>query len=338
MFTRRRMLASLLSAVPLALFGRNSAGRELPNDVTTASDCSKPVMTMGDVALHRVEELRIPNQIDQFTKDKGLISANRHWLEPYFLDSNGRFDLVFHSWIFEAEGRVVLIDPCTGNGRPHPVHYFDNLDIPYIERMAETGFRPAEVDFVVCTHLHHDHCGWNTLLRDGKWVPTFPKARYIVSQAEFDRWGPLRAHYSTDKMNEGVFERSVLPVAAAGQLDLISGSHHLTPAMVVEPAPGHTVGHQILHLISDGQHALFTGDCFHHPIQLVEPSIAFGASDDFEQTIATRRKIVEQAADLGALLIAAHVPAPYAVRVWRAGENMRFAAAFSSSPGYGKIQ
>jgi len=215
-------------------------------------------------------------------------------------------------------------------------HCIALIDIPFLDRLVETGFRPKDVDFVVCTHLHHDHCGWNTQLRDGQWVPTFPNARYVVRQAEFDRWGPLRTRYGSDKMNEGVFERSVLPVVEAGLVDLVSGSHRLTPGMVVEPAPGHTVGHQVLHLTSAGQHALFTGDCYHHPIQLVEPSIAFGGSDDMEQTIATRRQLVERAADLGALLIAAHVPFPHAVRVSRDGQNMRFAAAFGNPGNTGK--
>jgi glyoxylase-like metal-dependent hydrolase (beta-lactamase superfamily II) len=286
-----------------------------------------PVMTLGAVALHRVEELRIPNKIAYFTADAALLAANRHWLAPHFLDANDCFDLVFQSWVFEIDGRVVLVDPCTGNHRPHPVHYFNNLDVPFIDRLDETGFRSADIDFVVCTHLHHDHCGWNTQLRDGKWVPTFPNARYIMRQAEYDRWGPHRERYPRFDYNEGVFERSVQPVVEAGLADLVSGSHRLTPGLVAEPAPGHTPGHQMLHLVSSAQHALFTGDCFHHPLQLVEPSIPFGDSADMDQTIATRVRLVNLAADLGALLLAAHLPAPCAVRAWRDGNEMRFAAA-----------
>jgi glyoxylase-like metal-dependent hydrolase (beta-lactamase superfamily II) len=285
------------------------------------------LMTIGDVALKRVEELRIPNTIAYFTEDDELLAANRHWLAPHFLDQNDGFDLVFQSWIFEADGRVVVVDPCTGNGRPHPIHFFDQLDVPFIERMAETSYRPEDIDFVVCTHLHHDHCGWNTELRDGKWVPTFPNARYIMRRQEFDRWGPQRGRHRSVDYNEGVFERSVAPVMEAGLAELVSGSHALSPGMVVEPAPGHTLGHQMLHLTSAGKHALFTGDCFHHPIQLVEPSIPFGDSEDMEQTIATRLKLVELAIDLDAPLIAAHLPAPYAVRVWREDGETRFAAA-----------
>ena len=286
-----------------------------------------PVMTIGAVPLHRVEELRIPNKLSYFTSDENLVAAHRHWLAPHFLDRNDNFDLVFQSWIFEIDGRLVLVDPCTGNGRPHPVHFFNNLNVPFIERMQEAGFRPEDIDLVVCTHLHHDHCGWNTRLRDGKWVPTFPNARYVMQEVEYNRWGSERDRYPSVDYNEGVFERSVLPVVEAGLAEFVSGVHRLTPGLVLEPTFGHTLGHQMLHLVSGTQRALFTGDCFHHPIQLTRPSIVFGDSDDLDQAIATRVRLVRIAADLNALIIPAHLPAPYAVRVWRTSDDVHFAAA-----------
>lgn len=285
------------------------------------------VLTIGDVALQRVEELRIPNTIAHFTQDQALIEANRHWLAPHFLDGEDHFDLVFQSWIFEADDRVVLVDPCTGNGKPHPVPFFDQLDLPFIERMAETGYRPEDVDLVVCTHLHHDHCGWNTCLRGGKWVPTFPNARYIMQQREFDRWGKDSALHKPFDYNDGVYERSVLPVVEAGLADLVSGRHRLSPGLVAEPAPGHTIGHQMLHLTSADRQAWFTGDSFHHPIQLVDPDIPFGDAEDQAQVAALRVWLGELAADSGALLIPAHLPAPHAVRAWREDGAIRFAAA-----------
>lgn len=277
------------------------------------------VLQVGDVGVERVEELRIPNTIAHFTHDAALIAAHRHWLEPHYLDAGNAFDLVFQSWIFEAAGRVVLVDPCTGNGKPHPVPFFDQLDVPFIERLCETGFRPQDVDFVVCTHLHHDHCGWNTMLRGGQWVPTFPKARYVMQQAEFDRWGKDAGQHKPFAMNDGVFARSVLPVVEAGLADLVHGDCVLFDGLGVEAAPGHTVGHQLLHLVSAGRHALFTGDAFHHPLQLVEPAIPFGDAEDQQQVEALRRALVERSADLDALLIAAHLPAPHGLKVRREG-------------------
>ena len=286
-----------------------------------------PDLIIGDAQLHSIEELRIPNTIAYFTEDEELLEANRDWLSPHFLDENDGFDLVFHSWIFEADDRVVLVDPCTGNGKSHPVPFFDNLDVPFIERLSETGYRPQDIDLVVCTHLHHDHCGWNTMLRDGKWVPTFPNARYIMRRSEYERWGPHADRHPVFDYNIDVFERSVQPVVEAGLADLITGEHRLTKGMVVEPAPGHTLGHQMLHLVSAGQEALLCGDCFHHPIQLVDPSNPFGEAEDQQLVEEMRRKLVERSADTGALLIAAHTPAPHGVRAWREGGSMRFRAA-----------
>lgn len=284
------------------------------------------VMTVGDAIINRVEEMRIPNKISYFTDDRELLENNRYWLYPHFLDDNGGFDLVFQSWIIEVGGRVVLVDPCHGNGKAHPVPYFNMLDVPYIERMTESGYRPEDIDFVVCTHLHHDHCGWNTQLRDGKWVPTFPNARYIIRQLEYDLWKGTYKNLDPSDLNQGTFERSVQPVVEAGLVDLVSGSHRLSEALVVEPAPGHTEGHQMLHLVASDQHVLFTGDCFHHPIQLVEPSIDFGGGYDMQQVVNMRKKLVELSVELEARLIAAHISAPYTVRVSRVGQTLHFYA------------
>lgn len=284
-------------------------------------------LTIGRVAVERVEELRIPNRIAYFTQDSALIEAHRSWLTPHYLDAGNTFDLVFQTFVFECEGRVVLVDPCTGNGRPNPVHFFDQLDVPFIERLEAAGWRPQDVDFVVCTHLHHDHCGWNTCLRDGQWVPTFPRARYLMQQAEIDRWGPDRHLHKPFAMNDGVFERSVAPVLEAGLADTLHGMHSFAPGLQVEPAAGHTAGHQLLRVTSAGRSALFTGDVFHHPLQLIEPTIPFGDAEDQQAVEVLRRALVERAAREDALLVAAHLPAPHGVKVTRLGDEFRFAAA-----------
>lgn len=284
-------------------------------------------LRIGSVDVSRIEELRIPNRIGYFTTDQALIDANRHWLAPHFLDDAGAFDLCFQSWIMVVEGRVVLVDPCTGNGKPHPVPFFDNLDVPFIDRMAQAGFRPQDVDIVFCTHLHHDHCGWNTCLRDGRWVPTFPNARYLMARREVERWDTARAGHQPVDYNIGVYERSVAPVIAAGQAELHDGHFRVGHAIEVEPAPGHTAGHCWMHLASAGERAIFSGDTFHHPIQLVDPTIQFGGGDDVVQATRTRHRLVSVAAQSGALIVPAHLPAPHAVRVAMADDGTpRFSA------------
>jgi glyoxylase-like metal-dependent hydrolase (beta-lactamase superfamily II) len=232
-------------------------------------------------------------------------------------------------WVLQVDGKLVVIDPCTGNGRPHPLPMFDRLETPFIERFCATGVRPQDVDYVFCTHMHHDHCGWNTELRGGRWAPTFPNARYIFLRREYERWDPNGANYRAVDYNEGVYERSILPIVEAGLAELVMDQHQLSPSLGVELAPGHTLGHAVLRLASRQEEACFSGDCFHHPLQLVEPAIQFGDCDDVDQAIATRRRIAALSLERGALIIPAHLPAPHAGRLRRVGERVVFEAARS---------
>ena len=171
------------------------------------------MIQVGDAEIRRVEELAIISSMAMLTQDQALIEANRHWLMPHFLRPDGRRDFIFQSWILFVDGKVVVIDPCTGNGRPHMHPLFNRLDTPYIERFGATGIRPEQVDYVFCTHLHHDHCGWNTQLRDGRYVPTFPNARYPFVRREYERWDTRQPGHKPVDYNIGVFEQSVLPVS-----------------------------------------------------------------------------------------------------------------------------
>lgn len=284
-------------------------------------------MKIGDAEIRRVEEMVIRSSVLSFTEDRALIEAHRHWLSPHFLSDDDRWANSFQSFIIVVDGKITVVDPCTGNGRPHELPIFADLDTPYIERFYATGFRPENVDHVVCTHLHHDHCGWNTQLRDGRYVPTFPRARYLLARREVTRWHPDTQHVPAYPWNAGVFERSVLPVLQAGLADLIDGAHHpVSPSLSIEPAPGHTLAHQILHLASAGREAYFTGDVFHHPLQLVQPELQFGPADDLEQAIASRRRVIELAIERDALLIPAHLPAPHGLRISRANDAICFTA------------
>lgn len=273
------------------------------------------VLRIGSIEVVRVEELRIPNSIEYFTTDKALIDGNRAWLAPHFLDGQDRFDLVFQSFVLEVGGKVVLIDPCTGNGKPHPVPQFDRLYVPWLERLETAGYRREDVDIVMCTHLHHDHCGWNTMLREGRWVPTFPNARYLMARQEIERWDPRRPGHQSVAYNVDVFERSVLPVIEAGLVQVHEGHLHLDDSLTVLPAPGHTLGHCWLQLLTGDACALFSGDTFHHPLQLVDPTIQFGGGDDLALATASRRQLVELAALRDALIVPAHLPWPHGVKV-----------------------
>jgi glyoxylase-like metal-dependent hydrolase (beta-lactamase superfamily II) len=275
------------------------------------------VIKVGNAEIRRVEEMVIQSPMHVLTQDEALIEANRHWLEPLFLKPEGHSDFVFQSWILFVDDKVVVIDPCTGNGRPHMYPFFANLNTPYIERFAAAGVKPTEVDCVFCTHLHHDHCGWSTQLRDGRFVPTFPNARYIYVRREYERWDVRRPGHVPVDYNIGVFEQSVLPVMEAGLAELVDDRHRISSSLEIEPAYGHTLGHSMLHLTSQAQEAYFTGDVFHHPLQIIDPTLHMPGCDNLDMAIEARRRVVDLLIDRNALVIPAHFPVPHAGRVLR---------------------
>lgn len=285
------------------------------------------LIKVGEAEIRSALEIALTRRpIAYLGADPALIEANRHWLAPYFLEEGDTWSLDFRTWILRVDGKVVVIDPCTGNGRPHPLPMFNMLDEPFIERFRESGVGPEEVDYVFCTHMHHDHCGWNTQLRNGSWVPTFPNARYIFLRREYERWDPNGATYRAVDYNHGVYERSILPIVEAGLADLVTDRHRLSPSLEIEPAHGHTLGHAMLRLSSQAQEALFTGDAFHHPLQLTAPELQFGDCDDVAQAVATRRRLVTLGLERDALLIPAHLPYPHAGHVHQTEDSVYFTA------------
>lgn len=281
---------------------------------------------IGEAEVLRVEEMSIISEMAMLTKDQALIDANRHWLAPNFLRADGRRDFVFQSWILLVDGNVIVIDPCNGNDRPHRIPLFHMLDIPYIERFAATGIRPEQVDYVFCTHLHHDHCGWCTQLRDGRFVPTFPNARHLYVRREYERWDTTRPDHRVIDYNIGVFEQSVLPIMEAGLADLVNDRHRISASVEIEPAYGHTLGHSMLHLVSQTEEAYFTGDVFHHPLQILYPEFHLPGCDNLELAIETRRRIIDLCAERNALVIPAHFPSPHAGWVRRNNGEISFEA------------
>ncbi|KPH66070.1 hypothetical protein ADT71_08200 [Novosphingobium sp. ST904] len=256
-----------------------------------------------------------------------LVDRHRSWLEPHFLQAGNTWSLNFRSWVVRVDDLVIVIDPCNGNGRPNIMPMFDMLDIPYLERFEATGIRVEDVDYVFCTHFHHDHCGWNTQLRGGKWVPTFPNARYLFVQREYDRWHPDNAaRFASLPYNDGVYERSIAPVVEAGLADLVMEPHRVSPSLAIEPGHGHTAGHCMMRLCSSDEEAVFAGDAIHHPLQLIDPTIKFGDHDDWGAVMETRRRLAADSLERSTLIIPAHLPFPHAGYVRTADMGMWFEA------------
>ena len=289
---------------------------------------TKAIFTVGEAQIASALELELTGRpIGLLGADPVLVEANRWWMAPYFLEEGDTWSLNFRAWIVRVDDKIIVIDPCNGNGRPNPVPAFDMLDIPFLERFEATGVRAEDVDFVFCTHLHHDHCGWNTVLRNGRWVPTFPRARYLFVKREYDRWHPDHAsRFQHLIYNDGVYDRSIAPIVEAGLADLVLETHTLTPSLRVISGRGHTDGHSMLHLQSGGVEATFSGDAFHHPLQLIEPAIRFGDHDDWDAVIQTRERLVCDSLARAMLLIPAHLPAPHAGRMRRTERGLWFEA------------
>jgi glyoxylase-like metal-dependent hydrolase (beta-lactamase superfamily II) len=191
------------------------------------------------------------------------------------------------------------------------------MQTPYLVNFKSTGVTPDEIDFVLCTHLHVDHVGWNTRLQDGQWVPTFPNARYLFSKVEFDFWNAKNQSTDTgvfNEVNDKTFNDSVLPIMHLAEL--ISGEAALLDGLVkIQPAPGHTPGSITVSLQDSGQEALFTGDIMHHPIQIYEPGWNSAFCELPEQAIITRKKLLEHCLNSGALMMPAHFGPSHVGRV-----------------------
>lgn len=243
--------------------------------------------------------------------------AHEHWLVPRFFDPiEDKLQTTIHSWLVRTAHHTILIDSCAGNHKERPSNpRFHHRNEPWLERLAAAGARPEDVDFVMCTHLHVDHVGWNTQLVDGRWVPTFPNAKYIVTRKEYERWDPTLPGYVYRESEQNVFEDSVLPVAEAGQMMLVDDGYTIDDLLTVEAAPGHTPGHVKIRLRDQGHEGLFCGDIIHHPIQLPYPEVWSVFDDDRVQAFETRLAMLNECAERGLLMLPMHFADPFFCKI-----------------------
>ena len=283
---------------------------------------------IGSITIDRVVESEkpgLPARVMFPTATSEAVARYRPQLGPLLIDPASEILILsIHSFIVRTKNHTIVIDACSGNDKERPAkpHYHHNKS-PYLERFRATGVAPEDVDFVFCTHLHIDHVGWNTRLENGRWVPTFPNARYLFARAEWEHWSnpTIRLAYATDPF----FEDSVLPVVEHGQMDLVEGDYQFEDSIWLEPTPGHSPGHSAVHLTSGGRDAVMSGDLIHHPIQCFEPDWSSAFCSDPDHSRRTRREFLARYADTDTLIMPAHFPSPSAGRIRRAGPAYRFA-------------
>lgn len=276
-------------------------------------------LRIGTATVTRIEDYLGPSLDTQFMFPafrQAIWEAEKHWLAPTYMQPDGkRIRSSHHSWLVRTARHTVLVDCCIGNHKPRTSPHFDMRDGPWLRNLQAAHISPEQIDFVFCTHLHADHVGWNTRLADGRWVPTFPNAKYLWSTAEFARWDTRRPDYPPNRFNANVFADSVLPVVEAGQMQLVDDGHMLDEQFTVEAAPGHTPGHIKIRLRNSGKEGLFCGDVLHHPVQIPYPEICSSFDDDRGAALHTRLALLEDIADRDAILMPTHFAEPHACRV-----------------------
>lgn len=285
------------------------------------------VWRIGDVTIHRVLEfegpLIAPRNLLPGSTEAG-IDRHRSWLEPDLLDpTTGDLVLAFHSLIIRTPRHTVLVDTCGGNDKHRPQKpRYHQKDHPYLANLGAAGFRPEDIDFVLCTHMHVDHVGWNTRLVDGRWVPTFPNARYLFARDELNFW---QAHYEAEAFTDDpYYGDSIAPVFDAGQADIVAGDTAIDDWVRLVPTPGHTPGHVCVEVTSGNARAVLSGDLMHHPVQCAEPDWSSCFCVDADHARRTRRAFLAEHAESGALILPAHFPTPTAGRVKVEGDSWRF--------------
>jgi len=278
---------------------------------------------IGDVTVTKVVELEVTGGsrflLPQATPD--LIKPIA-WLQPHFADENGRLRMSIHSFIVETPTRRIIVDTCLGNDKQNRrIPHWNDRQGPFLADLADAGFPPGSIDTVLCTHLHVDHVGWNTMKRDGKWVPTFPQARYLVGRAEYEHWSTNTARADM----QPILADSVTPILEAGLAQLVETDHRICDELSLIPTVGHTPGHVSLRIVSRGEEALITGDFMHHPCQIAHPEWDTTADSDPAQGIRTREAMFERLAGTPVLVIGTHFAGATAGRIVRDGDSYRLA-------------
>ena len=281
-------------------------------------------LTIGDVTVTRVVELdrssfEIGAMLPESTPER--IAAQRDWMGPELLDPvTGVHKACIQSYVLRTPWHTVVIDTCVGNDKPrNGVPAWHMRRGTYLSDLAAAGVKPEDVDMVICTHLHVDHVGWNTRLEGGRWVPTFPRARYVIVREEFEFW---KREGETGREEFGLIDDSVMPVVEADMADLVASDHVIDDRLRLEPAPGHTPAHVCVRLTTPAGQAIFTGDMMHRPIQVAEPEWNSRFCDDAELARKTRRGFLERHADADVIVLAAHFPV--AGRIVAPGGRTRF--------------
>lgn len=281
----------------------------------------------GDVSIDRVVESEYPRLspfelLPDLTSD--LLEQNLHWMAPRFLDAEKKLlTICMQGFVVRSHGKIILVDTCVGDCKQRVRQDFLGRQWNWLDRLRGAGVEPERVDYVVCTHFHVDHVGWNTRLEDGRWVPTFPNARYLFTPEEYDFWRSEAGRLGLQRTGD-YMEDSVLPVLEAGLVDFVPMNHRIDAHVRLHPAPGHTPGLVTVNIDSQGKRAILAGDVLHTPLQCRFPEWSTRFCADAMKSRETRVAFMAACSGTNILVIPSHFPSPSAGYFDRDGKAYRF--------------
>ena len=278
---------------------------------------------VGEVTVTKIVELEVTGGsrfiLPQATYEAVLPIG---WLQPDFADERGRLKMSIHALVIKTPRRRMIVDTCLGNDKENRrIPTWNKLQTSFLADLAAAGYARETIDTVICTHLHVDHVGWNTMLVDGRWVPTFLNARYLMGRVEYAHW----TGQSEREDMTAVLADSVAPVWDAGLVELVETDHRICEEISLVPTTGHTPGHVSVRIASQGEEALITGDFVHHPCQIARPEWSSTADSDPGLARQTRAQLLASLADAPTLVIGTHFAGRTAGHVVRDGDAFRLA-------------
>ncbi len=254
--------------------------------------------------------------------DPAVGRAHLAELDPIVYDAaSNKLIITYQTFLIRTPHHTILVDTCTGEHKGFPAP-LDFPKQPWLDGFKAAGLAFEDVDYVFCTHLHFDHSGWNTVLRDGRWVPTFPNAKYVFHKREYAAMAA--AAKPSDNPLDNVWQMNCEPIVAAGQALLVDDDYQLDDLVSLTPTPGHSPCHCCVNIRSKGQRAVVTGDMMHHALQCREPGWSTIFDWDAKEAAASRRKFPSDVADTSTLILPIHFPSPTVGRVTGDGERFKY--------------
>ncbi len=243
-------------------------------------------------------------------------------LPPAVYDAaTNRLVITYQTFVVRTPKHTILVDTCTGEGKGYPAP-MDFPKQPWLDGFAALGLRFTDIDYVFCTHLHIDHCGWNTRLVNGRWVPTFPNAKYVFHKREYAAWEAADARGENPPGN--VWRYNCRPIVEAGQALLVDDDFTLDDTVWLTPTPGHSPCHCCVNIRSGGQRAVVTGDMMHHALQCREPDWSTVFDWDAKEAAVSRRRFLGDVAGTGTIVLPVHFPAPTAGLIEADGTRFQY--------------